>query len=353
MTTQGSIQLQQERAAARGGKCISDIYINSRTKLTWQCEFGHIWDAKPNKIQCGRWCPHCAGRKKDLSFVQSVAQDRNGVVLDTEYKGTKYKYTWKCESGHIWRACLCNVVHSNRWCPYCAGNARLTIEEMHTIAQSKGGKCLSTAYTYNGEHLKWQCKCGYIWSATPHNIKTGRWCPKCSDHLPLTIDIAQDIAIKRGGVCLSKSIHGGQQLLTWKCGKGHTWPASLSNVKNKESWCPHCRTWSTEEKCREIFQSYFSKPFPRNRQALGCRLELDGYCAELKVAFEYNGEQHYYCFDWFKNTPDKLRQTKERDRRKILLCEKLGIKLIIIPYTEVKNLKSYITSQLQHNLIVV
>jgi len=27
--------------------------------------------------------------------------------------------------------------------------------------------------------LKWQCERRHIWMATPDNIKSGRWCPKC------------------------------------------------------------------------------------------------------------------------------------------------------------------------------
>lgn len=52
-------------AEARGGKCLSDEYINGKTKLEWECKEGHMWWAIPNSVRGqGRWCPDCAGNIK-------------------------------------------------------------------------------------------------------------------------------------------------------------------------------------------------------------------------------------------------------------------------------------------------
>ena len=53
----------QHIAEKREGKCLSTKYINSVTKLEWQCKKGHQWFAAPSKIKFGRWCPICAGKK--------------------------------------------------------------------------------------------------------------------------------------------------------------------------------------------------------------------------------------------------------------------------------------------------
>jgi len=44
-------------AKKRGGKFLSEIYTNSRTKLEWKCKEGHIWEALPGSIKQGTWCP--------------------------------------------------------------------------------------------------------------------------------------------------------------------------------------------------------------------------------------------------------------------------------------------------------
>ena len=52
---------------------------------------------------------------------------------------------------------------------------------MQELGRKKGGKCLSTDYVNNKQKLKWQCKKGHVWEATPDTIKNkNRWCSKCS-----------------------------------------------------------------------------------------------------------------------------------------------------------------------------
>jgi len=65
----------------------------------------------------------------------------------------------------------------------------------------------------------------------------------------------------------------------------------------------------------------------------GCNLELDYYCKELKLAFEYNGIQHYeYNLHFHNNNIEKFYEQQERDKFKKDRCEKEGVYLIIIPY---------------------
>ena len=49
-----------ELAESRGGKCLSDEYINAQTHLEWECAEGHSWFAVPNTVKQGTWCPECA-----------------------------------------------------------------------------------------------------------------------------------------------------------------------------------------------------------------------------------------------------------------------------------------------------
>lgn len=39
-------------------------HYNSRAKLEWICENKHRWEAVPNGIQQGSWCPYCVGGMK-------------------------------------------------------------------------------------------------------------------------------------------------------------------------------------------------------------------------------------------------------------------------------------------------
>jgi hypothetical protein len=62
-------------------------------------------------------------------------------------------------------------------------------------------------------------------------------------------------------------------------------------------------------------------------------LELDGYCPDINIAFEYNGIQHYQYVPYFHISPESFEEQKERDDRKKQICKKLGIFLCVIPST--------------------
>jgi predicted RecB family nuclease len=55
-----TIEDMKNLAKKRGGKCLSVKYINSTTKLKWQCKEGHEWEVAPTNIKSGTWCPWCA-----------------------------------------------------------------------------------------------------------------------------------------------------------------------------------------------------------------------------------------------------------------------------------------------------
>jgi hypothetical protein len=60
----GTIEKMREIALSRNGKCLSDKYNDSKTKLKWECHKGHIWEATPSDIKQGHWCPVCGNKQK-------------------------------------------------------------------------------------------------------------------------------------------------------------------------------------------------------------------------------------------------------------------------------------------------
>ena len=46
-------------------------------------------------------------------------------------------------------------------------------------------------------------------------------------------------------------------------------------------------------------------------------LELDGYCETAKLAFEYNGEEHYNSGHWFyRDAPYAFKERQRHDKVK-------------------------------------
>lgn len=105
----------------------------------------------------------------------------------------------------------------------------------------------------------------------------------------------------------------------------------------------------SEEICRQCIEFIFKKSFPSDWSVVKVNndtknnLQLDGYNKELNLAFEYQGEQHYYYkYMIAKNSIEKykaFKKQKERDLFKEQFCKNKGIGLIQVKYFD-KNLKT-------------
>jgi hypothetical protein len=149
-----------------------------------------------------------------------------------------------------------------------------------------------------------------------------------------SIELMQEIATKRGGKCLSTVYKGLGENLKWECCDGHTWEANPRNVLHHNSWCPKCRGNVGEELARAtLVEAFPGKTFERTRRE-GCLdgLELDGYNAELKLAFEYQGIQHFERVPHFHREEGQFESQLARDALKRERCKQAGIVLLEISY---------------------
>ena len=290
-------------AESKGGKCLSETYLNSKTKLEFQCTKGHNWKTIPLLIKNGAWCNICA-------VIRVSEQQRD------------------------------------------------TIEDFIKIIETKGGKCLSSNYV-NAQQSRIQVECefGHKWFARPQGLKKGSWCRKCYGTAKSTLEEIKNLAEQRGGKCISENYDNDMSKMLWICSENHTWEATPNNIK-RGKWCPTCSKGIGERTCRLAFEKIFRKEFNSIRpnwliNNFGNKMELDGYNDELKISFEHQGRQHYSEININKRFLKK--STLENDKQKAKLCKKLGIKIIYIPevFTDIKlnDLVSYIIKQLDKNKI--
>lgn len=278
MKPRSTLEAMAQAALPYGGRCLARIYVNDRTKLLWECAEGHRWEATPNNVKRGKWCPTCRGSTPHgIAAMRKLAVTRKGVCLSTIYRSARSTLRWCCEHGHEWEASPTNVLRGS-WCPHCAGCARLPLKRVQAAAQALGGACLSTAYRNNRERLTWECSRGHVWQARADHVLAGHWCPYCQD------------------------------------------------LTGEDS----CRTW---------LESHFGQPFPKAwpswlRSKAGRKLQLDGYNEGLRLAFEYQGTQHYRFVPWFHKTPQEFEAQKQRDVEKASLCEARGVFLLVVPFNK-------------------
>lgn len=327
------IKDMQRIARERGGDCLSEKYINNTTKIHWRCIKGHEWSSTPKNVKKGHWCPYCGNSVKlTIEEMQRIAKSRGGICLSKEYFGIKIRLRWQCSRGHKWEATPDNIKRG-KWCPYCAGQHQ-TIKDMQEIAKKHGGECTSKEYVDNRTKLQWRCEKGHKWEAVPGHIKEGSWCPYCCGNIKLTIEDMQRLARYHNGECLSSDYINAMTKLMWRCKEGHEWEANANNIKNGK-WCPYCSQGRSERFCREIFVSLFNTPFPTMKPRwlvnpkTNRRLELDGYCKKIGIAFEYQGKQHYKPIYSNKKVFENRQQLDELKR---IICHNKGIILIEVPF---------------------
>jgi len=353
-----TIDEMQKFATERNGFCLSKINTTGRSKFLWQCQNGHKWVATPTIMkQRDAFCVKCAGYAPTPNDLQIIAKNRGGRCLSKKYINATTKLNWQCKEGHRWHTTL-SMIKQGTWCPYCAKVAKLTIEEMQSLAAKHGGRCLSDKYINSSSKLSWECKEGHIFEISPSHIKTSKsWCPICgyktvSDKLKYSMEEIRGLAAKRGGECLSKKYNAGDKLL-WRCKEGHEWEASPHGIKNSGSWCPSCTEYVNEALIRAMFEKIFDVKFmkcrPKWLAGFSSRsLELDGYNKDLGIAFEYHGEQHFNGNNYFykNNTRSNIDKRKAYDNIKRKLCEEKGVKLIEIPFSiKQKDYFNYIIEQ--------
>jgi len=118
-----NIEEMQSIAKDRGGWCLSKKYASVEKNLKWQCgKCDHIWDAKPaNIIWNNQWCPKCGGNQRlTIEEMNAIAKSRGGKCLSKKYINTRTKLKWQCgDFKHIWYA-IPDSVKRGSWCPVCA-----------------------------------------------------------------------------------------------------------------------------------------------------------------------------------------------------------------------------------------
>lgn len=109
-----------------------------------------------------------------------------------------------------------------------------------------------------------------------------------------------------------------------------------------------------EQRCRAFLEQTFQLPFPKtrphflNNPVTSSDLELDCFNESLRLAVEYQGEQHYKYIPYFHSSKEAFYNQQYRDVLKRDLCKKKNIILIEVPHY-CKNIEEFLKSALIEN----
>jgi hypothetical protein len=267
--------------------------------------------------------------KFSIDFVRKDIEKRGGTLLSSEYINGSTKIDIRCNKCfNIWHPVFASIRKGN-WCPICAKAHlselfRCSFDGVKEEIAIRGGTLLST--TYNNDRQKLDIRCGVcelIWTTDYQHLRRGHWCINCSASKKHTIGECNKWALSHGGECLSTEYISCKQNLVWKCSEGHIWNATFDNVC-RGKWCPECNIGKTQRILKDILQNIFAghkieenyKGFNwlYNKKTKG-KQEIDIWIPHIKLAVEYDGEQHFVPVEYFGGK-DKFVLTKRRDKLK-------------------------------------
>lgn len=340
-----------------------EAFINNRTKKKPQnCPFRGC--CKVPK-QC---CIHESIVTTHPRFAVYWDQEKNKRSAATVTHGSNIDAFWKCpnmcEHGckHEWRSEVYAMTSKtvDELCPFCSGQSCCS----HTSLEAKFPDIAkdwhyeknypllpSQVPAFSNIEVWWKCPtgcsqgCEHTFQAAIGNRTrqqsgcTFRGCctrPRlCCPHTSLKAEfpvIAETWDEKQNDKMPDEVLPYCNDEFWWKCSLGHSWKQQVD--RRVKSNCPFCHCNKNEEECREIFQRLTGRSFPKTKRVFSNPLlELDGYCAEEKIGFEYQGEQHSQFPNFFHRTEIEFRKQLERDQQKRDECVHLGLRLIEVPYT--------------------
>lgn len=322
-------------------------YINSKSKLNYLCPKGHKCYTTLNHFSKSKTCAclECSGNiKYEYDYVKEFFNKENYILLSKDYKGVYSKLKYQCPSGHINEINFKNFKNGHR-CWDCGGSKPLTYEFVKQKFKEVNYELLSKNYKNNNTKLKYICDKGHINEVKYSHFSIGTRCPDCAGNKLLEYDYVKNVFEERGYILLSKTYIKNNKKMKALCPNKHICYVRYSDIR-QNGGCYKC-LYKGEQYCRLIFEKLFDLEFENCRPDFMEGLELDGYNEYLQIAFEYNGIQHYkYKPDRFHETIEDFKQQQERDKRKIELCYRYGIYLIVIPYNT-KNIKEFIINKLE------
>ncbi len=178
------------------------------------------------------------------NMLNEKIKEKEGKLLSSGYFGMNSYIDVQCKNGHVWTVLTKHLLKNNTWCQKCYGESKKTydITICKEMAKLKGGDCLEIEVDNNRDSVMWICKEGHSWKANPYSIKAGGWCPYCAGK-KINLKIINDIAKKKGVVCLEDKFISVKSPMRWKCKNGHEFIRSFNYLKQKinKQWCRKCK----------------------------------------------------------------------------------------------------------------
>jgi len=319
---------------------LSDVYINSRQKLKYRCEKGHLGHTTFSGFVQGIRCKKCSvesSRKYNIAGIRDLFEKEGYVLLSKVYFNGEQKLKFVCPNGHTHEITLNSWLKGHR-CSKCYGNNRLNFYDIKNIIESEGYILLSTDYQNAMSPIKLKCPVGHVFSTTWSNWKLGKRCKKCfMEKIQPTFNEVNKSVSSEDYVLLSTNYVNNKTKLEVECPNHHIFYIRWNDWKHGHR-CYKCNSSLQELEVIDYVKSITNDVIERDRSILAPK-ELDIVIPSKKIDIEYCG------LYWHSELAGK---DKNYHLDKLEACIKKGYRLITIFEDEWLFKKDVVKSKLKN-----
>lgn len=336
------LELLQAKAVSHGGSLLTTDVHDPRAPVLFQCGEGHKFSATPrNVLDRDGWCKPCRyGAPKDIEAIRASLNNLGLQFVEIPESLTGKIHVRCIHCGHERIAGFKRLISQK--CLHKGKPKSELLLRLQAEATRFGGELISSSVATLDDYLEWKCAAGHTFNRPGNDlVNRNRFCSECQD-TPITLEKIRKRVLDRGGKLIDweKGIALSKAKLDVQCSRGHMFEIDWNHMSGKRGgWCSICSKGSkSEEVARTTFKQLFGGEFKKRRpkwlkNSRGKQMELDGYEESLKLAFEYQGQQHFQEVSIYNNS-DSLKVRIADDEEKRRLCKLHDVTLIELRWDE-------------------
>ena len=356
----------ERRFKEKGLKLLTKEYKNSGTPLDCEDEDGYRYNVSVELLNMNTELEKVRKTNKwSIYNINKYIKDNNisTTLLETEYVDNTHVMNFKCECGKIYKSYWNEFKTRKRYyCHECTIKYKVHRHDWSDVVSEfkKYGLEICSGQIYKNEKTPLECITkegyrifksylslihGYERTTFSYIMNRENYVYNVNNYF-----LINNINLKCLEVVNYLKNRHGICTINVQCSCGEIYKTNIAEIKSGRTACVNCSNTKSrgERKTAEILKELGIK-FKAEYKFNDCRadkpLPFDFYLPDYNICIEYNGEQHYKPVKYFGG--DKIFKIRlQYDKIKKEYCKKNNIKLIIIPYTEFKNIKNILINEI-------
>ena len=334
-----------------GYTLLTKTYKNNKQKLEYICSSS---ERHKHSVTWAGWCPpkkarcpYCAGNAKlTIEFIREEFAKEGYELLTKTYDNNKQKLEYICKRGHKHRVNWADWGSSKKVrCPYCNGRPIITLEIVRQAMAKEDYILLTTVYKNNKQRLDYICPRGHR-----HHTTWACWnshnyrCPYCYGNAKKTIEEVRKSFEAVGYILVTKIYVNGRTKLHSICPNGHDYFVTLENWVHNTSRCPKCNVHGVSRQEISLFD-FVKNIYPGTVIGNGYSLISP---KELDIIIPDKKIAIEYCGLYWHS--ERMGKDKHYHLDKLNKCQSKGYELITIFSDELINNKEIVWSKIKNLL---